>query len=73
VLRFFNEGVDMQKQSGNIAMVLLIIAFAVLGIGGWVANIVKMIGSGFDPLTGLVIGRVIGVFVAPLGAVLGFV
>lgn len=38
---------------------------------GWIANIVKLVGSNFDPITGLVVARIIGIFVAPLGAVLG--
>jgi len=62
-----------KSQSGVTAVELFIIAFVVLGIGGWVANVVKLIGSNFDPITGLVIARCIGVVLAPLGSVLGFV
>jgi hypothetical protein len=47
-----------------------VILFA--GIGGWIANIYKLVGASFDPLTGLVVLRCIGIFVAPLGSVLGF-
>ena len=43
-----------------------------LGIGGWVANIVKIILELNDPITGLFIARIAGTFMAPLGAVLGF-
>ena len=39
---------------------------------GWVWNIVKIIGTGFDVFTGMLIARCIGVFIAPLGAVLGY-
>lgn len=60
-------------QSGFTAFELFIVVFVVLGFGGWVANVVKLIGSNFDPITGLVIARCIGVVLAPLGAVLGFV
>lgn len=60
-------------QSGFTAVELFIVAFVVLGCGGWVANVVKLVGSDFDPITGLVIARCIGVVLAPLGAVLGFV
>ena len=45
---------------------------ALVGIGGWIANIVKLVGSSFD-VTGLLVGRVIGVFIPPVGAVLGFI
>lgn len=45
----------------------------VLLIGiGWVINIVELVGTSFDPLTGLAVLRVIGVFIPPLGAVLGY-
>lgn len=41
---------------------------------GWVMNIMKIIDSGFVVATwgGLEVARVIGVFVAPLGAILGW-
>lgn len=62
----------MNKQRGYTIVELLFVLVMVLGVGGWIANIVKLVGSSFDPLTGLVVARVIGIFVAPLGAVLGF-
>lgn len=65
----------MTKRPANgiaVPLIGLYAAIVVLGIGGWIANIVKMINAGFDPITGLVVARVIGVFVAPLGSVLGF-
>ena len=46
--------------------------FALIGGAGWIWNIVKIVQSGFDVITGMLIARCIGVFVAPLGAVLGF-
>lgn len=39
--------------------------------GGWIANIVKFIGMLHDPLGALFIARIVGIFFAPLGAVLG--
>lgn len=42
----------------------------VVGFCGWVANIVKLVGA--DVFSGMEIARAIGIFVAPLGAVLGF-
>lgn len=44
-----------------------------LAVGGWIANIVKL--ASMDhlwPLTGLSILRVVGIFLAPIGAILGF-
>jgi hypothetical protein len=43
-----------------------------VGVGGWIWNIVKIVTTFGDVLTGMFIARCIGVFVAPLGAVLGF-
>lgn len=63
----------MKYQKGLTAFELLIVAIAVIGGGGWIANIVKLVGSDFDPITGLLIARVVGIFLAPLGAVLGYV
>lgn len=40
---------------------------------GWIMNIVKIIASLGDPtITPMFIARVVGAFVAPIGAVLGF-
>ena len=64
----------MHKQRGYTgAMALFIIALWVLGLGGWVANIVKLVGMDFGAITGLLIVRAIGIFIAPLGAVMGFI
>jgi hypothetical protein len=49
---------------------IFVVFFA--AIGGWVANIVKLFGSDFDPLTGQIVLRVVGVFVAPLGSIMGY-
>lgn len=62
----------MKKQQGFTVVELVVAIVALLGIGGWIANIVKLVWSNFDPLTGMVVARAIGIFVAPLGAVLGF-
>ncbi|AOV02423.1 hypothetical protein [Delftia tsuruhatensis] len=64
----------MFKQKGFTGSELFIVGWLVLlvlGLGGWIANIVKIINTGFDVFTGLLIARCIGVFIAPLGAVLG--
>ena len=62
----------MKKQLGFTIVELLNVLLVLVGGGGWIANIVKLVGSNFDPLTGMVVARAIGIFVAPLGAVLGF-
>lgn len=63
----------MKKQKGFTAIEILLVAIFLLGAGGWIANIVKIINTGFDVFTGLLIARCIGVFIAPLGAVLGYI
>ena len=50
------------------AFLLLLLAAA----GGWVANIVKIFATAGDPITAWFIIRVVGVFAAPVGAVLGY-
>ena len=62
----------MKKQCGFSVFKLMTVILALAGVGGWIANIVKLVGSNFEPLTGMVVARAIGIFVAPLGAVLGY-
>lgn len=55
--------------TGGLVLVLAL----VLALGaGWVMNIVKLFGADFDPITGEVVLRAIGVVFAPLGAVIGW-
>jgi hypothetical protein len=46
------------------------IAFVLVAVVGWVMNIVAIAGA--ESITGMVVVRLIGVFMAPLGAVLGY-
>ncbi len=39
---------------------------------GWIMNIVAIVNSNFNDITGLLVMRIIGVFIAPLGAILGY-
>jgi hypothetical protein len=57
----------------GIAAVVVGLIIVVVGACGWVANIVKLIGMDMEPLTPLLIVRAIGIFIPPLGAVMGFV
>lgn len=54
-------------------LILLILPIILLGVGGWVANIYKLVQIISDPVTGMFILRAVGIFVAPLGAILGFI
>lgn len=50
---------------------LMWIGVIILGAVGWIVNIIQIAHA--DVLSGLVILRAIGIFMFPLGAVLGFV
>lgn len=62
----------MNKQYGYTLAELVVVLISIIGLIGWIWNIVKIAQSSFDVITGLLIVRCIGVFVAPAGAVLGF-
>lgn len=54
----------------SIAGVLFFVILAIAFFAGWVMNIIELCNAtGF---TGMVVVRIIGVFMAPLGAVLGY-
>ena len=63
----------MKKQSGFTSVELLVFVIILGGIGGWIANVVKLVGPLGGDITAMFVARVVGVFAAPLGAVLGFV
>jgi len=49
---------------------LIVLLIVLLAAYGWVANIVKFVSA--DIITTLEIVRIIGIFLAPLGAILGY-
>ena len=63
----------MKKQSGTSQVLLLIyLMLLIAGAIGWIENIVKIFHADFSHITGILVLRVVGIFVAPLGSVLGF-
>lgn len=62
----------MKNQKGFTLFALLwaIVVFA--GVIGWVMNIIDIVHAVSDPITGMFVLRCVGIFVAPLGAVLGY-
>jgi len=62
----------MKYQKGFTIVQLFIIILFVLGAGGWIANIVKLtsVTNVFEIMSIL---RIAGIFVAPLGSILGFI
>lgn len=55
-----------------IMKVIIILLIGLISAIGWIMNIVKIISCDWV-ISGEEVLRVIGVFVAPLGAVLGFI
>jgi hypothetical protein len=53
-------------------MGIFVLVVWLLGAIGWVMNLITIANSSFDVITGMLVLRVVGVFVAPLGAILGY-
>ena len=56
----------------------LVVALSVIGLWvaaviGWIMNIFTLYHMSFETMTGELIVRVIGIFVAPIGAIMGYV
>lgn len=53
-------------------VVIVLGVLALLSVGGWVANLMKIFGTDSDPLTIFLMMRFVGVFVPPVGSVMGY-
>lgn len=62
----------MKKQKGFTIVELMLAVLILGGTAGWIWNIVKIFSGIADPLTLKMILRCIGIIVAPLGAILGY-
>jgi hypothetical protein len=51
---------------------LVVLAVVVASIYGWIANFIAILAMNADTPLGWIIGRIIGVFVPFIGAVLGY-
>lgn len=61
------------NQSGFALTELFGLLIMLALFGGYIVNIIKLISDfGDTPVTTMFIGRCIGIFLMPLGAVLGF-
>lgn len=56
---------------GSTAAAIVWLLFICVFVFGWIANIVKLVGISGE-IGGMFIVRVIGIFVAPLGSILGY-
>lgn len=65
--------IKLKSASGSVIALLLYLTLLVAFVSGWIMNIMAVAGSSFDTITGMLVLRVVGIFIAPLGAVLGWV
>jgi hypothetical protein len=63
----------MNRVSGFTIVEMLVAVLFVVGFAGWVLNIYQISSMSFDSFTPMLVLRFIGIFVAPLGAVLGYI
>ena len=66
-MKYYNR-----KPDASLMTLLFALAFIGAFMVGWVMNIITIAGSSFNDITGVLVLRVIGIFIAPLGAVLGY-
>lgn len=68
----------MNKQRGSTIIGLVVVILWIVGFIGWCMNIYKGIavlmaaGEGQLTITGMLIARAIGIFLFPLGGILGY-
>lgn len=58
--------------NAGFAIILAYLAVLLMLVIGWVANIVKILETFGGELTGMLITRLVGTVVFPLGGVLGY-
>ena len=63
---------DSVSVTAGILAIVVYLALIVAICWGWIANIVTLYHSNFNDLTGQLVLRIVGIFVAPLGAIMGF-
>lgn len=59
------------KNMSIFGVVFLLLCMA-LSLFGWIVNIVKLFAMFDGPVTAMFVGRIVSVFAAPLGVVLGY-
>ncbi|MFY3528582.1 hypothetical protein ACOS81_19820 [Escherichia coli] len=52
---------------------VMIVGLAIFLLGGWIMNLVKLVNDGdLQSHAGVTLARVVGVFIVPVGGILGF-
>ena len=62
-----------QKEVAIIGWYIFLLMFIAALAWGWIVNIFKIVGADFGNVDGELVIRVIGVVVAPIGAIMGYV
>ena len=62
----------MKEETFVLSSFILIVAIVIATAYGWIHNIVLIAGSYFSHMTGTLVLRIVGIFVAPLGVVMGY-
>jgi hypothetical protein len=60
------------EEVGGFIAVLVMIGLVSASIYGWVMNIIQVYHSNFSEITGILVLRIVGIFMAPLGAIMGY-
>ncbi len=66
------EGKRMKKQSGFTLVEVLVAIIGLAAIFGWINNIIIIANTEPFIFTGTMVLRLVGIVVAPLGCVMGF-
>ena len=59
--------------NSSLIALILYVAIIVAIVYGWIMNIVALAHMNLTDVTGMLILRVVGIFMAPLGTVLGYI
>ena len=63
----------MNRRTMDITILMIWFTMLAACIVGWIMNIVAIAHTGFSDMSGMLILRVVGIFIAPLGAILGYI
>lgn len=62
----------MKSQRGYTLFEVIFIAVMLAAVGGWIANVVKFVGICCQTLDAWFVMRLVGIFVPPFGAIIGW-
>lgn len=60
------------EEKFGLGIIVLWAVIVLAAVGGWIANVVKLIGMLNSPITAMFVARIIGVVAAPFGSILGY-